>query len=363
MAAPDDRHAERPHARDQPGGLRVVQDDDVARAPGARRARRRSARARPRRARVPPRPSGPPSPGHAVQPVVQALREREERRVGRDHHPARVDAAAARVGEQGDEQLGHAAAARGRVDVPDPAAGRACAAPVAVRDGPPRRRPGRARGRRRRAAASRPGPRRVLMYQRHGGADEGVRGFGRGDVSLGHGAGEALAERGGKRVQRDGAGDRGERAEQRRARQRPAEVLARQLGRGDGDQPPARHRHVARRVQEHAAVGEAGEDVREVQERRVLDDQRVRADDRLARADRRVADPAERHHRRAGALGAEARERLGMAAVEEGGHRQSSAAVTTPCPPRPWKRTWSTSGNGRAPGPSRASARATRAGA
>ena len=41
--------------------------------------------------------------------------------VALDHHPARVDAGAARVGEQRVEQLGHAAAASGRVDVPDDA--------------------------------------------------------------------------------------------------------------------------------------------------------------------------------------------------------------------------------------------------
>ena len=48
-----------------------------------------------------------------------------------DHHPARVDARAAGVGEQRLEQLGHAAAAGGRVDVPDDAAGEE---PAGVRD-------------------------------------------------------------------------------------------------------------------------------------------------------------------------------------------------------------------------------------
>ena len=64
------------------------------------------------------------------------------------------------------------------------------------------------------------------------------------------------------------------------------------------------------------------EDVDLVQQRRVLDDQRVGRDDRLADADRAVVDAAERDDRRAGALGAEARERLRVAALEEGGDRE-----------------------------------------
>jgi hypothetical protein len=59
-----------------------------------------------------------------------------------------------------------------------------------------------------------------------------------------------------------------------------------------------------------------------VQQRRVLDDQRVRFGDRLMSADRLVIDPAERHHRRAYPLQAEARERLRAPAFAERGHRQ-----------------------------------------
>ena len=76
-------------------------------------------------------------------------------------------------------------------------------------------------------------------------------------------------------------------------------------------------------VDQHVAVGaEPGEDVDLVQQRRVLDDQRVRLGDRLARADRLVVDAAERHHRRAHPLRAEARERLGVPALEERGRRE-----------------------------------------
>src|SRR4249919_1490227 len=50
---------------------------------------------------------------------------------------------------------------------------------------------------------------------------------------------------------------------------------------------------------------------------RYLDDQRIGRDDRLAHADLAIVDAAERHDRRAGALGAEARKRLRVLAVEE----------------------------------------------
>ena len=86
------------------------------------------------------------------------------------------------------------------------------------------------------------------------------------------------------------------------------EAEAREV-RGAVDQDVARRRRGPRRV-----------DL--VQERRVLDDQGVGLGDRLADADRRVVDPAEGDDRRAGALGAERRERLGVAALDERGDRQ-----------------------------------------
>ena len=59
-----------------------------------------------------------------------------------------------------------------------------------------------------------------------------------------------------------------------------------------------------------------------VQQRRVLDDQRVGLDDRFAHADLAIVDAAEGDHRRADALGAEAREGLRVAALVERGDRQ-----------------------------------------
>ena len=59
-----------------------------------------------------------------------------------------------------------------------------------------------------------------------------------------------------------------------------------------------------------------------MQQRRVLDDQHVGREDRLAQADLVIVDAAEGDHRRAGALRAEARKRLRMAALLERGDRQ-----------------------------------------
>ena len=55
----------------------------------------------------------------AVERVVEALRDVEERRVAFDDEPPHVDAAAAREREQRLEHLGDAAADGGRADVPD----------------------------------------------------------------------------------------------------------------------------------------------------------------------------------------------------------------------------------------------------
>ena len=69
--------------------------------------------------------------------------------------------------------------------------------------------------------------------------------------------------------------------------------------------------------------GQAREHVDLVQQRRVLDDDRVGLEDRLAHADFLVIDAAERDYGRAGALRAEARERLG---VLPRGRRRSRAS-------------------------------------
>jgi hypothetical protein len=54
-----------------------------------------------------------------VQRVVDPLGHVKEVWVPRDHQPAGVDADAARVAQQGGQHLGHAAAHRRRVDVPE----------------------------------------------------------------------------------------------------------------------------------------------------------------------------------------------------------------------------------------------------
>src|SRR3954447_2072162 len=161
-------------------------------------------------------------------------------------------------------------------------------------------------------------------------SDQVVRGARGGDVARGDPVGEALVDRCRDGVDRDRARRRGERAEQRGARDRSPQMLARKIGRGHGQQPEARL-HVGEPeltdapagVDDDApAVAQATEDVDLVEQRRVLHDQCVGTRDRLVAPDRAVVDPAERDDRRAGALGAEARERLRVAAFEEGGDRQ-----------------------------------------
>ena len=110
-------------------------------------------------------------------------------------------------------------------------------------------------------------------------------------------------------------------------------MLARELGRRHRQQALAAEPldelaepelvEAARGVDQDVAVrAEPAEEVDLVQQRRVLDDQRVGLGDRLARADRAVVDAAEGDDRRAGALRAEARERLRVAALVEGGDRE-----------------------------------------
>jgi hypothetical protein len=155
----------------------------------------------------------------------------------------------------------------------------------------------------------------------------------RGDVAVGDLAAELVADRVRDGVERDDGGERGEAAEQHRVRQRPAEVLQRDLGRRHRQQPllakaprdlgDAELVEAAPAVDEHVAVApESLKDVDLVQQRRVLDDQHVRGDDRLAQADLAVVDAAERDDRCAGALRAEARERLRVATLREGGDRE-----------------------------------------
>ncbi len=63
-----------------------------------------------------------------------------------------------------------------------------------------------------------------------------------------------------------------------------------------------------------------------MQQRLVLDDQRVGRQDRLAQADLLVVDAAERHHGRTHAFRAEARKRLRVTTFEKRGDREHLGA-------------------------------------
>jgi hypothetical protein len=79
----------------------------------------------------------------------------------------------------------------------------------------------------------------------------------------------------------------------------------------------------AARVDEDVAVlRKPREDFDLMQERGVLDDQRVRREHGLAQPDRPVAQAAERNDRRASALGAETREGLRVPALAKGRNRE-----------------------------------------
>ena len=95
---------------------------------------------------------------------------------------------------------------------------------------------------------------------------------------------------------------------QRRSRRRP-----------DMNSPRPSSSNVRDGVDQHVAVGhQPAEDVHLVQQRRVLDDDRVRGHDGLPQPDRPVVDAAECDDRSPGPLGTEARERLCVLAFAEG---------------------------------------------
>src|SRR5215217_1183010 len=157
-------------------------------------------------------------------------------------------------------------------------------------------------------------------------------GLGGGAIAGADPAGEAVADRRGQRAGGHDPGDRGQRAEQRRPGQRPPEVLAGQRARRHRDHPAAAEalQEIAQpellrrpfRVEEDDALrSEPSEDVDLVEEGRVLDHDDIRLEDRLVRPDRPIGDAAERDDGRTHALRAEARERLGVTPVEEGGGR------------------------------------------
>ena len=85
--------------------------------------------------------------------------------------------------------------------------------------------------------------------------------------------------------------------------------------------------------QDVAVFLEAVEHVDLVQQRGVLDDQRVGLHDGLAQPDFLVVEPAERHHRCAGSFRAEAREGLRVPATQKCRDRQHLRACDHPLSP------------------------------
>ena len=119
VAAPDDASAALDERGDEAGGLRIVHDDDVVRP--YRPQETLDVRGE--------RPLVPPSlvlaqaatvTGRPVEPVVDPLGDREELGIPVNHRPFGRDARTACVAQEHVQELGHASAGRGRVDVDDP---------------------------------------------------------------------------------------------------------------------------------------------------------------------------------------------------------------------------------------------------
>ena len=118
VARPDDGRAQRSQDRDESERLRIVNDDDVARSHGSTDVGRVGTGDRlemapllfAQRTTV---------AEHAVEPVVDPFRDREELRVALDHGPMRVDPVGGQISQAGSEQLRDATALGRRVDVPD----------------------------------------------------------------------------------------------------------------------------------------------------------------------------------------------------------------------------------------------------
>ena len=110
--------ARRPgQGRRQPGGLRVVQQHDIARADQPEQLVR--VRGEDLRVVAGVGAAQRPAAGVTVNLVVQPLGDREEFRVAADHHPAGRDVQARAVPHEHLQHLGDPAADRGRIDVPD----------------------------------------------------------------------------------------------------------------------------------------------------------------------------------------------------------------------------------------------------
>src|SRR5271165_2225420 len=160
---------------------------------------------------------------------------------------------------------------------------------------------------------------------------EALRGSGR--VGLGQRPPETIPDGLRDRVQGHDRGEGRQAAQQGGVRSHLADVPARDVpGRdreqalvAEGARPVAQPELVERApgVDQHVAVRpQAAEHVDLVQQRGVLDDQRIRLGDRLARADLVVVDATEGHDGGASALRAEAGKRLRVAALMEGRERQ-----------------------------------------
>ena len=123
VAAPDHGCALLLQGGCQPGGLGVVQDDDVARLDpllqlAERFFERLAVAGSCRLVQL------APVAGLAVQQVVDALGDGKEVLVALDHHPAGIDAGASKVAEQEVQHLGDPTALLGGVDLPQPPAGK-----------------------------------------------------------------------------------------------------------------------------------------------------------------------------------------------------------------------------------------------
>jgi hypothetical protein len=122
MAAPDHGCALLLQGGHQPGGLGVVQDDDVARLdprlqPSKGLLEGLAVAGSCRLVQL------APVTGLTVEQVMDALGDLEELLVALDHHPAGVDARASQVAEQEVEHLSDPTALLGGVDLPQPPAG------------------------------------------------------------------------------------------------------------------------------------------------------------------------------------------------------------------------------------------------
>ena len=104
----------------EPGGLGVVQDDDVVRDAGKDRSSSRVPTQDPLVAGMLVGAERTTVADRSVQVVVDPLGDVEELGVAFDHDPSGVDVDPAHVGEQRLQKLGDPAAGRRRVDVDHP---------------------------------------------------------------------------------------------------------------------------------------------------------------------------------------------------------------------------------------------------